>query len=115
MTRQRAARVLTSVARASRPCILPIAAILMVFASPAPAIAHPLSQGALDVVIRPDKVIVRARVTVEEVTVTNSATGSNPLPGPWAAAGTTAYEQHADYLAKHLHLSADGTPLTASV
>lgn len=77
--------------------------------------AHPLSQGALDVEIHPDKVTVRVRVTVEEVTVTNGATSPDALPGPWAAQGLAAYEQHAAYLTAHLHVLADGAPLAGGV
>jgi len=77
--------------------------------------AHPLSQGALDVVIHRDRVTIRARVTVEEVTVTNSATTPDALPGPWGATGLAAYEQHAAYLTAHLHVNVDGTPLAGGV
>jgi hydrogenase/urease accessory protein HupE len=80
-----------------------------------PVGAHPLSQGALDVVVHRDKVTVRARVTVEEVTVTNRATTPDALPGPWGATGAAAYEQHAAYVTSHLHVSADGTPLAGGV
>ena len=83
--------------------------------TPAPAWAHPLSQGSLDVVIHRDRVSIKARVTVEEVSVTNSATTPGALPGPWAATGTSAFEQHAAYLAQHLHVSVDGVPLPGGV
>ena len=46
------------------------AAAFLVLTAAAPANAHPLSQGALDVTVYPDKVMVRARVTVEEMTIT---------------------------------------------
>ncbi|HWE04419.1 MAG TPA: HupE/UreJ family protein [Tepidisphaeraceae bacterium] len=88
--------------------------IALLFFSSA-AIAHPLSQGALEIVVHPTKLSVTAHVTTEEVSVTNSATGETPLPGPWAATGQSAFEQHADYLAKHLHFAADGTALTGRV
>ena len=77
--------------------------------------AHPLSQGALDVVVHRDKVTVRARVTVEEVTVTNSATTPDALPGPWGATGVAVYEQHAAYLTSHLHVTVDGNSLAGGV
>src|SRR5918993_5354491 len=41
--------------------------------------AHPLSQGALDVTVHRDRVTVRARVTLEEVSVTNMLVP--PAPG----------------------------------
>ncbi len=77
--------------------------------------AHPLSQGALDIVVQPDRISVHATVATEEVSVTNSSTGDNPLPGPWAATGASAFEQHAGYLAAHLHFVADGQPLAGRV
>ncbi|MDB5291672.1 MAG: hypothetical protein JWL69_2913 [Phycisphaerales bacterium] len=93
--------------------ILP--ALFLLLAASSIASAHPLSQGALDVTIHPDKVAVHARVTVEEVSITNSATTPGAPPGPWAAAGLAAFEQHAAYLAAHLHVTADGHPLPGGV
>ena len=90
-------------------------ALLLVAFAPATAAAHPLSQGALEVTVRSDAVSVRARVTVEEVTVTNAATSPDAAPGPWAAAGTAPYEQHAAYLAAHLHVLADGVELAGGI
>ena len=76
--------------------------------------AHPLSQGALDVVVHPDRVAVRARVTIEEMAVTTMLTAA---PGADLTAGGSAkaYERHAQYLAEHLHISADGKPLAGRV
>ena len=92
--------------------------------------AHPLSRGAVDVVIHPDRVVVRARVTVEEIVVTDmmvpaSAEGAatdSPANATRAPAATTStadasgatsssdemYARHARYLASHLHVTADG-------
>ena len=90
---------------------LPWAAMLVAFVA-APTVAHPLSQGALDITIFPDRIRVIAHVTTEEVKVVNSSTGDNPLPGPWAATGSSSFEQHAGDLVSHLHMTADGRPLT---
>jgi hypothetical protein len=79
------------------------------------AAAHPLSQGSLDITIYPGRLTVIARVTTEEVKVVNSSTGENPLPGPWAATGTSSFDQHAEYLAAHLHFIADEKPLIGKV
>jgi len=84
------------------------------------ASAHPLSQGTLEVVIRPDRVDVRAHVTVEEASVTNMLTdsappSSSPGPNPGPAASAGGYDQHARYLVAHLHISADGKPLVGRV
>lgn len=92
--------------------LIALAAVLL--ASPM-AMAHPLSQGAIDVVVNADRITVRARVTTEEVQVTNSHTGDNPLPGPWAATDREAFDKHAAYLAAHLHFTADGKTLVGRV
>jgi hydrogenase/urease accessory protein HupE len=80
-----------------------------------PTAAHPLSQGSLDVVIRDDRVDVRARVTMEEVSVTNMLVTRDPLRPRPSGASDEAYEEHAQYLAAHLRLTADGRPLVARV
>jgi hypothetical protein len=79
------------------------------------ASAHPVKQGLLTVTVYPGELLVHARISVEEVSIANSMTGDNPLPGPWAAAGTSAFAQHADYLASHLHFIADGAALAGRV
>lgn len=79
------------------------------------AIAHPLSQGSIDVRVETKSISVRARVTVEEVAVTNEATTPGAKPGPWATQAPTAFEQHAAYLASHLHILADGVTLAGGV
>lgn len=78
------------------------------------AFAHPLLQGALTVTIAKDQISILARISQEEVSVTNQATTDAP-PGPWAGAGLAAYEQHAAYLAAHLHVIADGSEIPAGV
>lgn len=78
-------------------------------------VAHPLSQGSLDVRVGSKTIEVRARVTVEEVAITNEATTPGAKPGPWATQAPTAFEQHAAYLASHLRISADGVPLAGGV
>lgn len=79
------------------------------------ASAHPLSQGSLDVTIDPDHVAVRARVTVEEVTVTNRLTTPGAVPDPFGASDSAAYEQHAAYLASHVQVIVDGAALPGGV
>jgi hypothetical protein len=98
-------------ARFAIPLILVLAAGLLSRSSG----AHPLTQGALDVMIHPDGVTVRARVTVEEVMVTNNATSPDAAPSPFAASDSSTYEQHAAYLAAHLHVTADGARLPGGV
>jgi hypothetical protein len=73
------------------------------------AVAHPLSQGALDVTVQRDRVTVRARVTQEEVAVTNMMVA--PAPGEPEA----EYARHAAYLSRHVRVSADGAAWAAVV
>ena len=78
--------------------------------------SHPLSQGALDVVVYPDRVAVRARVTLEEVVVTDMLAGGTVADAAAAGpAGGSLFERHARYLAAHLHVAADGAPLLGRV
>ena len=90
-----------------------IATLALVFSTI--AIAHPLSQGSLDVRVESKSILVRVRVTVEEVAITNEATTPGAKPGPWATQAPTAFEQHAAYLASHLHILADGVLLAGGV
>src|SRR5436309_11788935 len=71
--------------------------------------AHPVSQGALEVVVFPERVSVTARVSMEEVLVAAAYAGRKDL---------TALEmvrQHGDYLIAHLRLAADGRPIDGGV
>jgi hydrogenase/urease accessory protein HupE len=79
------------------------------------SLAHPLLQGALTVSVASDQVVIKARVTQEEVAVTNQATTADAPPGPWAATGLAQYEQHAAYLAAHIHVIADGKELPGGI
>jgi hypothetical protein len=69
----------------------------------------------LKVTIYPDHVSVEARVSVEEMTVTNRLTSPDAAPGPFGAAESASYEQHAAYLAQHLEILADGKRLSGGV
>src|SRR5687767_1211210 len=73
-----------------------------------PAGAHPLSQGALDVAVHPDHVAVRARITVEEVIITEMMTAMQAnAPGEGARRSLDeSYPHHAGYLAQRIHISA---------
>ena len=77
---------------------------------------HPLSQGTLDVTVFPDHVAMRARVTLEEVDVTNMLVPEATAPATTPAdAAAKAYEQHSRYLAAYLRLSGDGRAMTPKV
>src|SRR3954454_8922207 len=90
-----------------------LVAVLCCCLVPSAASAHPLSQGTLEVVVRANRVDVRAHVTIEEASVTNmlagpdvapspsssssAAPGSSPSAAPPPAASAGGYEQHARY------------------
>lgn len=96
------------------PCAVALAAALGFTPT---AGAHPLSQGSLDVVVFPDRVEVKAGVTVEEVSVTNMlalTTGTGPAAAP-AGGMAGEYDKHAQYLVEHLHVAVDGRPLAGMV
>src|SRR5262245_54808729 len=86
-------------------------AALLVLLAAGPAAAHPLSQGTLDLTLVDGGVDVRARVTVEEASVTDLLVAqSAPGGGPAAM-----YDRHASYLAAHVHVAADGVALAPRV
>jgi hypothetical protein len=77
--------------------------------------AHPLSQGALDVVIHPDgRATMRARVTIEEVVITDMLAALPAAPSTRPSI-TDMYARHARYFAEHVKVIADGAPLTGRV
>lgn len=62
---------------------------------------HPVSQGAMDLVIFSDRITIRATVSNEEVLVVAARNERNPLSYP------DAVQSHGDYLLTHLHVTAD--------
>jgi hydrogenase/urease accessory protein HupE len=103
--------------RSFRFCPLLATSLIALLSFVGSASAHPLSQGALEIVVHPDRVDVRARVTVEEVIITDLMT--TPLapdqPGQAKPLIDAMYARHAKYLSEHLHLSADGVALKGRV
>jgi hydrogenase/urease accessory protein HupE len=89
--------------------------LLLTLLTPLPALAHPLSQGSLDVVVHPQSITVRARVTLEEVSVTNMLATDDPLRPPVSADSQEAFDDHAQYLCDHLLFTADGKQLDGRV
>lgn len=76
---------------------------------PVIALAHPISQGALDVELLPGKLHVRARVPVEEIFIANAfAAGSaTSVAGVW--------KEHGYYFLQHFRISADDRELAGAV
>jgi hydrogenase/urease accessory protein HupE len=76
---------------------------------PAIALAHPISQGVLDVELSPNKLHVRARVPVEEVFITNAFAKGN------ATSLADAWREHGQYFLQHFQITADSRILTGTV
>jgi len=96
----------------SRWCAPAAAIAASVLACASVALAHPISQGALDVQLRAGTISVTARVPVEQVMVASAAAAVGDgevsrLEDLWV--------KHGAYLLAHLHLEADGRPLTGRV
>jgi hypothetical protein len=83
--------------------------ILSALFSARPAMSHPVSQGAMNIVVHSDRIDLRATVSLEEVLVTST------LIGEKSKAGQGALRNHGDYLLAHLHISADGQPIAGKV
>jgi hydrogenase/urease accessory protein HupE len=73
------------------------------------AAAHPVAQGALQVVVFPERVIVTARVSMEEVLVV-AAYGAQKAPSV-----LEMVRAHGDYLLAHFRVAADGRPIHGRV
>lgn len=74
------------------------------------AVAHPVAQGAMEVVVSPNAVEVRARVSTEQAFVAEAF-------GPSKDAKTLddVWRRHGDYLLGHFHVVADGQRLAAKI
>src|SRR5689334_18909427 len=99
--------LLPNLRSARRAALLAVCALLAhLVLTASVARAHPLSQGALEVVVHPDHVSVRARVTVEEVIITDLTTTPLTPDAPAASTGEpvaklsfeATYARHARYL-----------------
>lgn len=83
--------------------------IPLAFFGVCPAKAHPVSQGAMEIVIRADRIDLRATVSLEQVLVAAALAGKNNRVGREALRG------HGEYLLAHLHVNADGLPISGRV
>lgn len=71
--------------------------------------AHPVSQGAMEIVIFPDRIEVQATVSMEEVLVAAAYGRQKKM------SYLETVQSHGDYLRAHLRLTADGRALDGSV
>jgi hypothetical protein len=90
-----------------RPALCALAALHLAVIA---ATAHPVAQGAMEILVGPDSITIRARVSTEEAYVAEAF-------GHPSVAGTLddVWRHHGDYLIGHLHVIADGQPLAAKV
>jgi hydrogenase/urease accessory protein HupE len=84
--------------------------LLWVVLAQASAFAHPIAQGAMDIVVSSTRVTVHARVANEQVFVAEGL-GKSPASGTLE----DTWYRHADYLLAHLHVEADGARATGHV
>jgi HupE / UreJ protein len=89
-----------------RPVLMAVFALLVSW--PGMALAHPVSQGAMNIVIYSDRVVVRATVSSEEVFVAAAAGAKTGSP-------IAMLREHGDYLLAHLRVTGDGRPLVGRV
>jgi hydrogenase/urease accessory protein HupE len=75
-----------------------------------PGRAHPVAQGAMEIVIHPDHLDLHARVTNEEAFVEQSFSRSPTAPG-----FSELWARHGAYLLAHLRVTGDGAPLTGEL
>lgn len=83
--------------------------LLFVF-SVSSVIAHPVAQGAMEIIVHPERVEIRARVSVEEAFVAEGFSKDTP-----AESTEAIWQRHGAYLAKHVFVDADGKRLTGRV
>jgi hypothetical protein len=84
------------------------AAAAMFLLSPANfAAAHPIAENAIDVVVGPDRIVVDARISSEELFVVATIGDLSPTEEQLQK----AVEAHGAYVLNHLQIQADGKPL----
>lgn len=91
--------------------VLPVIAALACLTWGMGAGAHPIADNALDVVIYPDKVVVDARITGEQVMVVEG-NGASPPPVPF---WPELPHSHGQYVLQHLQVKADEKTLAGRV
>jgi len=87
--------------------ILPIL-FLLLLSLPSRLSAHQIIENALDIVIYPHKIVIDARIAMEEVLTMEADSETRPLPAAWPKYAT----QHAPYILGHLKIQADGQTLS---
>ena len=91
--------------------LLPIVGALLAWLIVPPALAHPLIEDALDVVVEPDRVVIDARISPEQILIAEASGTKNPSATDWAA----LRQKHQRYLQNHLHVTADNASASATM
>jgi len=99
----------TAEGRAPRIPIVCFLLLVVALCAARPGWAHPVAQGALEIVVFPDRVALRPAVSSEEVLVAATYGGRSDL------APLLMARRHGDYLLAHFRLSADGRALPGRV
>ncbi len=95
---------------AERMLLIPIALLACCWVLAArTATAHPVAQGALEVVVFPERITVTARVSMEEVLVAGAYGGQK------TASVIEMVRAHGNYLLAHFRVAADGRQLDGRV
>ena len=76
------------------------------------ALAHPVSQGSLDLQVLPDKIQVNARVSAEEIFVADAFAADEKSK---AASLDEVWRRHGEYLLQHLKVFADDRRLAGTL
>ena len=71
---------------------------------PVYAHAHPMVENALDVVIGRDKILIDARISMEQILIASAKGGPVPARDQWPQLA----RKHADYVLRHLQIHVDG-------
>lgn len=74
------------------------------------AMAHPVAQGSMEIVVHPDRVEIYARVSVEQVFAEESFSKDEP-----AESTAAIWPRHGDYLLRHIFVEVDGKKLAGRV
>ena len=88
--------------------LIAFAAVAMLLLLPANfAAAHPIAENAIDVVVGPERIVVDARISSEELFVVATTGDLSPTEEQLQK----AVESHGAYVLNHLQIQADGKPL----
>jgi HupE / UreJ protein len=75
------------------------------------ALAHPVAQGAMDIVVSADCIEIQAHISTEEVFVAEAFGGKADAKGSL----DDVWRRHGGYFLSHFQLTADGVPLAGEV